>query len=76
MHIKVTDTHIAIGRRESPTNCPIALAIRSVLPAEDVSVGTYSATVDTVFYQLPSQAVQFITDFDASCAVEPFEFDL
>lgn len=77
MKIKVTEKHIKSGARGKMTYCPIALALSEsgwrtpyVLPTE-ARKGKYGK-----IHQLPRSAQRFISRFDSSKPVKPFNFVL
>jgi hypothetical protein len=75
MLVKVTAEDIANGQRENPIACPIALAVKRI--SDDpysVTVGTQILSHANSVIMLPIEATNFISQFDAGCDVEPFEF--
>lgn len=70
--VKVEQKHIDKGIKESPTFCPIALALR------DLNINTYIGSdllkMRHLTVLLPEEAVKFIEDFDDGKMVQPFEF--
>lgn len=75
MKIKVTEKHIKSGARGKMNYCPIALALAEsgwrtpyVLPTE-ARKGKYGK-----IRQLPRSAQRFISRFDSSKPVKPFNF--
>ncbi len=83
-HIKVTQDHIDVGRRKCTSECPIALAVASIVrPVVEPRVYTRSImlrktdpTERGIDFTLPQAAVDFIASFDAKMDVDPIEFDL
>lgn len=78
MLIHVRRRHIERGRPESPSGCPIALAIRQQFdiapPRVDVSV--YGIVLGYTSFDCPTIAQRFIARFDAGKPVKPFAFVL
>jgi hypothetical protein len=76
--ISVTQDDIDNGERQRCATCPVALAIRRVLPgAPMVSVGGWSVLLSTELeVLLPGVAEEFIAAFDRYAPVAPFEFEL
>ena len=80
MRIEVTKEHIEDGEKDSKFYCPIALAMkdagydRPCVGALDVS--WFIGKGDWNCAGLPTDAAQFVEDFDDGLNVEPFEFDL
>lgn len=77
MKVKVEKKHIRKGKKGYPDRCPIALALKDTLGADDVKVWIHCAEVNGTFFQLPHTAQLFIQDFDKKkSSVKPFEFEL
>jgi len=76
LRISVTAADIAEGMPQSPTHCPIALAVRRALESyEWVSVGL-GVCINDKFWALPRSGERFIARFDKSQSVKPFAFFL
>lgn len=80
MKIEVTEEDIKNGKRFSPGECPIALAIQRAT-GKRATVGTIYATTwegdVPKIYNLPQTAIVFIRNFDSKTrVVSPFEFEL
>ena len=82
MKINVSWKHITHGDRNKCTTCPVALAIREALRCPPYDVLVTSGEVDLYAKEkwdtvrLPSEATEFINNFDKTGTGEPFEFDL
>lgn len=76
MKIKVTEEHIAKGRRGCCERCPVALAIREMTPCESVRVSSVILRIADTHVALPWHAGVFVTDYDQGRPVQPFEFEL
>jgi hypothetical protein len=77
MKITVTAEDIKNGKPDMPEFCPIALAVkRAGLCEHPYVISTYIDCEDGTFYDLPHNASEFITMFDAHKTVQPFEFDI
>jgi len=80
MKIKVEQKHIDNGIREMCGLCPIALAIREVVPDKSIRVRwTWVDVCDKAedrMVTLPKSATAFIYAFDENKPVAPFEFEL
>lgn len=84
MIIKVTQEHIDRGIIGDCGECPVALAIREVLPFSSIQVGNnYCEIIDhhsSKIVILPDFVLGWITCFDfslgVSLGVKPFEFEL
>lgn len=78
--INVTQDDIRDGEPQANNICPIALALRRLMPDVIPAVYEYSAVVGAVPHRqeipLPPAAIDFIGDFDAGNTVAPFAFDL
>ncbi len=76
MIIQVTEDHIRLGKRSNSTRCPVALAVRDILPAAKI-LGTI-LIVETPWLKihLPKKVTKFVEDFDHFRPVEPFSFEL
>jgi hypothetical protein len=89
MIIQVTDEDIANGVRNSCIACPIAIAIKRLVPpniyvsvAEDIEFWRFGQETGTVAL-LPAEAGDFIAEFDTTDAdqdytsgFKPFQFHL
>ena len=80
MKVTVTQEHIDNGWAMDACKCPIALALKEMFPETKIYVcGRDNPTtirIDRIIYEIPDKAIEFITDFDLSGHVEPFEFEL
>lgn len=78
--ISVKSHHIKEGRKGSPLNCPIALALKEQEIFSDPVVGKDEIHlvrgITFVTYRMPRSAKRFIKKFDASKKVNPFNFVL
>lgn len=74
--ITVEQHHIDSGETFNCRKCPIALAIREVLPEHHIAIGTRFADIDDEDYLLPKEAQQFVRDFDDKLKVGPFTFTM
>lgn len=75
MRIDVTQDDIDAGIRIDCTHCPIALAVRRLIPY--ANVGCYTVYADEMpDYVLPQPAIDFIRAFDNKRPVKPFSFDM
>lgn len=77
MKIVVTQAHINAGAQQQCYRCPVALAIKDVVPKDfQVVVTPQQALVGGFMFLLPRSARAFIEVFDEHRGGEPFEFDL
>jgi hypothetical protein len=76
MKITVTEQHIEQGKQASQCFCPVALAIREATGIDQLCVLSIGVIFKTGSVNLPEEASNFVLDFDAGQAVEPFEFEL
>ncbi len=78
--ITVTQKHIWRGQKSECDLCPIALALKAVLPFARMSVTPHSIVIDYKLHNqipLPEIARNFIRRFDAGDKMEePFTFDI
>lgn len=81
MKIIVTQKDIDTGKSAEPCSCPIAKAIKRVLPSADFRVGSDHLFIknrnlkhDTIM--LSKEAIDFIASFDHGLSVRPFEFEI
>lgn len=78
--INVTQKHIDNGCRHKCGSCPIALAIKDVVPYfYDIRVGTMAVSLDSSweeFFELPAYAKEFVHSFDSGDKVIPFSFEI
>jgi hypothetical protein len=78
--IEVTAGDIARGIAEDCEKCPIALAARRLHPTARVHVGGELAREIVTYwpgmsrYDMPDEAVDFVTAFDKGAPVAPFTF--
>jgi hypothetical protein len=76
MLISVTQEDIEKGTIDGE-NCPIALAAKRVIGGMPfVSVDESFISIDDEDYRLPTEASQFVGDFDGNAKVSPFSFEL
>ena len=79
MHVKVTEEHIAKGKRRAMSFCPIALAIKEQASNSHVDVMPRHVYIglgdDTRICDLPQIAHDFVVAFDMGNDVHPFEFE-
>lgn len=80
MKIQVTQNHISKGKKYSYSNCPIALALKEILPKSyNISISAkylLLKTPEKKAIHLPYSAIFFIRNFDGGFFVEPLEFEL
>lgn len=83
VHLRVEEQHIRNGERESPRNCPIALALKDVtdlkpyVDIESMALRERWTGIDLwCLVGPPPEAVEFIRHFDNGDDVEPFAVDL
>lgn len=83
MRIEVTQEDINNGRRKSCNACPVALAVKRATQAREVSiheqVGYFAASSFVTHmdvFDLPSEAIEFIDNFDYGNSVRPFAFEV
>lgn len=77
MIITVKKTHIRRGLKGLPDSCAIALAIKEETGSKDVSVRSRVVQIGKLALLLPSNARQFIKDFDRNkTLVRPFQFEI
>ena len=79
--ITITNEDIRRGVRNNACACPVALAIKRVMPkATSVAVScsrvTYKVGDQRVWKDLPKEAYVFIENFDEGFKVKPFSFSL
>lgn len=71
--VKVTLGHIALGKKVSDTECPIALAFRDA-GLKAVVGHTVMHVNGYVIKPPPEQCRAFVSEFDQGKPVSPFEF--
>ena len=82
LKVNVTQEHIDKGERYSTSACPIARALKDVLPADSCAVNVRAAVAvwfqNSGYYRawLPHSAQDFVVEFDSGQDVEPFSFEL
>lgn len=77
MKITITENHIKLGIARNPFYCPIALAMKEELPGHIISVGSYQLHIDGDPFDLSSEAIHFVYQFDKKeLPVSPFSFEL
>jgi hypothetical protein len=76
--VSVNEKHIANGKAENAGSCPIALAIKELLPKKKSNLRVRACVVgfSRVIRKaiLPVEAKEFIKAFDAGKKVKPFIF--
>ncbi len=81
----MTARDIALGNRNSPAKCPVALAVLRCTGALDVRVGYGYLKIYRPlakgppigqYHETPKKAAHFIGAFDSRKRVEPFTFEL
>lgn len=75
MRITVTAEDIAKGKRVSSNRCPIALAVRRVIP-DFLWVNNWYVITQRGARPLSKSASKFTRDFDKARPVKPFKFIL
>lgn len=77
MKVKVMRKHIQKGKKESPSSCPIALALREKfkLPKDVVVVDNDYVNLNSVRYRL-RRGSRFINRFDSGKPVQPCTVEL
>lgn len=83
IRVEVTADDIAAGVRRSTCRCPVARALSSLFPGENVRVSFDTMAVfkpggdNLKRWSTPREVVRFIETFDAgSTSLKPFAFDL
>ena len=81
MRIRVTQDHIDKGVPMQGEECPVAIAIKECTDLDPVVVGYNVIRGRTVNREMfiansPQQVSDFVSHFDGSEAVMPFEFEL
>ena len=80
--VEVTEGCIRRGVRNHPWRCPVALAVKKVLPRGNVRIGETAAQIKFAgeesdnYYWLSERVSRFIRRFDAKRPVKPFKFRL
>lgn len=78
--IEVTYEDIKMGIKCSPARCPIANALRRQLKknSQDISVGRGDWSTFPFLHKraLPSEATEFILNFDDGHKMKPFSFKI
>lgn len=77
MIVQVKQEHIDAGGRSGYT-CPVALAIKELLPDRGVYVGRMYLRFceDTDWKPMPPKVQKWIREYDYGMKVEPFEFEM
>lgn len=75
MLIEVTNEDIRHGRRNSCSNCPVALAISRKL-GKQAFLGSHTWRIDGTKHFLPDGVIRFIHDYDLYRPVTPIQFEL
>lgn len=78
MEIKVTQAHINAGKRSSPCECPVSLALKDAGVREPMVTGwgIQSGHPARIRVPLPPSVWSFAVCFDDGQDVEPFEFEI
>ena len=82
LKVNVTQEHINKGERHSTSACPIAWALKDVLPADSCAVNVRASVAvwfrNSDYYRawLPRSAQDFVVEFDNGQDVSPFSFEL
>jgi hypothetical protein len=85
IHVKVTEAHIRLGKREDCRECAIALAIADEVPnkvlQDEVKVKVFDASdikIYEVRYSCNDRELvnKFMTEFDKGNTVKPIEFTI
>lgn len=82
LKVNVTQEHIDKGERYSTSACPIAWALRDVLPTDSFGVNVRASVAvwfrNGGYYQagLPRTAQDFVVEFDNGHNMSPFSFGL
>jgi hypothetical protein len=85
IHVKVTEAHIRLGKREDCRECAIALAIDDEVPNKvlegSVKVKVYDASEIEIYgvrYSCNDRDLvnKFMTEFDKGNTVKPIEFTI
>lgn len=72
--IHVLKKDIQKGKQATLSRCPIALAIRRQFPGKTIAVGYGFVLIGHKVFELPPKAKKFLSKFDNSKAVKPFNF--
>lgn len=75
-NISVKEHHILCGERMNCFACPVALAILEAVGKKYVQVTSKYITVGNDQQLTPKSVSDFMYNFDARVAVQPFSFDL
>lgn len=75
MLIKVMQIDIDRGIPCSRSHCPIARALRRTFPGKTIHISGSHNFINGEFVDLPTQACQFMVDFDSLNSVQPFSFE-
>lgn len=74
--VRVTQGDIDKGAAGSHCNCPIALAVKRLTGANDVSVNCDDIYFGYKIFPLPPKVSKFILSFDFHQPVKPFQFTI
>lgn len=74
--IDVIGADIKKGKKNEREECPIALAVKRLLPWNEVAVNEDTLEIDTMSFGLPKDAEKFVEKFDAGEKVKPFKFSI
>lgn len=75
MIIKVTQSHIDNGARDSASDSPLALALKEVFPGKIVIVAPTKFRVGDKTYNMPYEPTEQEHRFDKGEKIEPYEFE-
>lgn len=70
--IRVSRENIADGVPWDCRRCPVALALRPIIPIEEVYASSFNANGKS--FHIGKRMQTFIADFDAGKPVKPIEF--
>lgn len=77
--VRVTAEHIAAGKREKCTDCPVALALAEQIPG-GVTWWVYGPEMyggpDERLFEVPDSVCDFVGQFDETGQGVPFTFEL
>lgn len=75
MIIKVTQTHIHNGARDSADGSPLGLALKEAFPGKSVQIGFKKLWIGGNVYDMPYDAKEQEYRFDQGEKIEPYEFE-
>lgn len=83
IRVEVCEADIAAGTPGMTLGCPVALAIKRVLPdcgvivdRETITFGVRGDHIRWLDFRCPPAVKRFVTEFDARRTVGPFTFDI